>query len=262
MIEKWDTVAYAGYNAAAYIKYFFQYPIYHKYIKKNKQMKNKYQGERCFIVLNGPSIMNYDLSKLKDEHVFCVNYMYRSKVIDEIEPEFYCWSDGKIFHSENVKEDLEALFKKCPNAKYFFNMQYLDYVKELDDNIYITYNKHMPTKVKIRNKLDSISSNFMTVALYAMNVALYLGFKEIYVLGYDFTPGVMKHFADLGVENLNPSQKEKKEDVCGLHAGYVMAQYQNFYMASLAKKMGARIYNTNKESYVRSFLFIDYENIF
>ena len=69
-------------------------------------------------------------------------------------------------------------------------------------------------------------SYYSTVALQAINNALYMGFNEIYILGLDFEPGVFKHFVDLGVKNGDPSKMSDKDEVCGRHWQYTKAQYR------------------------------------
>lgn len=41
-----------------------------------KKFHNRYQGERCFIIGNGPSLKNTDMSKLRDEYTFGMNRIF------------------------------------------------------------------------------------------------------------------------------------------------------------------------------------------
>jgi hypothetical protein len=40
------------------------------------ELKNSHRGERCFIIGNGPSLKQMDLSKLRDEYTFGLNRIY------------------------------------------------------------------------------------------------------------------------------------------------------------------------------------------
>ena len=55
----------------------------------NKKFKDTHRGERCFIVGNGPSIKQQDLSLLKDEIVFCVNQCVRNEQFTAMNPQYY-----------------------------------------------------------------------------------------------------------------------------------------------------------------------------
>ena len=41
--------------------------------RRLRQLKDRYRGERCFIIGNGPSLRDMDLSVLRDEHTFGLN---------------------------------------------------------------------------------------------------------------------------------------------------------------------------------------------
>ena len=43
---------------------------------KLRSYKNKFAGERCFVVGNGPSLNNMDMSKLSDEYTFGMNRIF------------------------------------------------------------------------------------------------------------------------------------------------------------------------------------------
>lgn len=268
LIEKWDTIAFTGYNFLAKMLYCVTYPKIHKYLKRNEELRDKHKGERCFIVLNGPSLNNYDLSKISNEYVFCTNYFYQTDYFDIVKPNYYCVTDSKFFNidrNKDAKIHIERLLERVGNNRCIFNIRYLDYFK-IKKNIYLTYAKHLPNMMSLSNNLYGMSSNFMSVSLYAMNAAIFMGFKEIYLLGYDFEPGIFKHF----YENTETEKRMKdiqknevlKEDVCGKYWQYTQAQYQNYYIRNFSEKKGVRIYNCNKDSYVRSFPFVDYESLF
>ena len=57
-------------------------------------------------------------------------------------------------------------------------------------------------------------------------------------------------------------QENNRVNLCTFYWCYFLAHLQNFYVANAAKKKGVNIYNVNKESYVRSFEFADYDTLF
>lgn len=268
LIEKWDNVAFFIYNIIAKVLYAGRYFNIHKKIARNKELKGIHKGQRCFIVLNGPSLNNYDLSKIEKEISICTNYFYQTANYALIKPRYYCATDTNFFDVQkhpDKKEHIENILKSSGNCKFIFNISYLNNFG-LTDRVYVTYSKHMPNMFGIRNKLESISSNFISVSMYAMNLAIYLGFSEIYLLGYDFEPGVLTHFyKDSNIEKENKTiqkNETKKEDVCGKYWQYAAAQYQNYYVNNFANKKGVKILNCNMESNVRAFDFCDYEELF
>jgi len=264
IIEKWDTLAYTGFNIIQNFIYYGKYLKIKKYLRKNEVLRNKHKGERCFIVLNGPSLNNYDLSKISDEFVFCTNYFYQSEQVNIIKPNYYCISDNGFFHKK-TKEHLEELMIKIPHSDFIFNIGYLDKF-QIKDNIFLTYAKQMPNLLGVCNDLSTMSSGFISVSLFAINAAIFMGFKEIYLLGYDFEPGIFKHFYQEStyekVAKQSQMEEQEKDNICGRYWQYSQAQYQNYYLQRLASKRGVSIFNCNAQSYVRSFSFIDFNELF
>lgn len=267
IVEKWDTIAYLGYNLLAKIQFAARYPKYRNYLNRNKELLKKHDGERCFIVLNGHSLNRYDLTKISNEHVFCTNYIFDSHVVDIVRPDYYCITDNGFFSNPDSKDNLERLFEKCSYSNFIFNIKYAELHKiKHDRQIYLTYNRHMPNMLSLKSNLCGLTSGFISVSLYAINVAIYLGFKEIYLLGYDFEPGIFSHFyqdADTEKDSKNRQKNDiNKDGVCGRYWQYSQAQYQNYYIQKYAISKGVSIHNCNEQSHVRSFPFVEYETIF
>lgn len=265
--EKWDAIAFAGYNVLARLLYFYRYRKYRKYLKRNIELRDKHKGRRCFIVLNGPSLNNYDLTALSKEYVFCTNYFFQSEKYDIVKPDYYCITDNGCFSSSITEESdvyIGKILQRAKYSKFLFNIRYLDNFKPNND-IYLTYSKHMPNLFSIRNDLSKLSSNFISVSMYAINAAIFMGFSQIYILGYDFEPGILKHFyKDSETEEQAKSKQAQemiKDSVCGKYWQYAIAQYQNYYIQRYAEKKGVKIYNCNENSYVRSFPFIKYDDV-
>lgn len=51
-------------------------PVILKNHRNILKLKNKYQGKRCFIIGNGPSLTAEDLDKLENEICFAANRIY------------------------------------------------------------------------------------------------------------------------------------------------------------------------------------------
>lgn len=149
--------------------------------KNLKTLQGKYNGERCFIVGNGPSLAAKDLDKLKNEYTFAFNRIYYIFEQTAWRPTFYCTQDAKIAKASanEIKEKIDTPYIFAPinlkwyedvdiDSDYFFSpKQAGDHVPEFSENI--------PRYVGVGN----------TVAYTAMQLAVYMGFSEIYLLGVD-----------------------------------------------------------------------------
>ena len=267
LIEKWDTIAFLIYNFYACLRYIcFDRFRYRKYLRKNKELKNKHAGQRCFIVLSGPSVANHDLSKITDEVTFCCNNFYRATYYDVVNPDYYCISDSGIAE-ETFREELTRILEK--DSRFIFNKKVLKVLsEEQQKNIHIVYGMHMPNIRKLRGNLSGLSSSFMNASCFAILCAIYMGFSIIYVIGldHDWKIGSITHcYEDTQSEDDSISicsYHKNKNRSCYFHWGNYLTNLQSFYLDRFADKNNVKIYNVNQNSQIMAYDFIDYESIF
>lgn len=157
---------------------------YTKYGKKLQKIKNLHQGERCFIIANGPSLRTEDLNLLhqKNAVTFAMNRIYKLFSETSWRPTYYVCEDINIFHeSLNEINSIPAEKKFIPiNHKWYHNIN-------VDDALYFWANydrtKDFPDSfsTNIEKQMDSLG----TVTFTCINIAAYMGFNEIYLLGVD-----------------------------------------------------------------------------
>lgn len=171
---------------------------YHKYLKSDdcqvlERLKDTHKGERCFIIGNGPSLQPEDLDKLKHEYTFASNRIYEIFNRTTWRPTVYLSVDQDFikteFHNiDQVKCDLKLL-------PYYLKF---DVQKKLDDNIILIWVGAKRFKVneppfyadKSAYIPLSVAQGFSegrTVTFYAIQMAVHMGFKEIFLLGVDFS---------------------------------------------------------------------------
>lgn len=164
-------------------------------IKCNERFKDIHKGERCFIVGNGPSVREQELSLLHDEITFTVNQMARSEKFADINTQYHLWADAGFFKTEFTCEgdyELLKIIKQLPEQiECFFPYNSAEeYIKkfELEKHINVNYYIDSP-KVNEKAEIDftEFVRNGWTVLQYAVRLALYMGFKEIYLLGCECT---------------------------------------------------------------------------
>jgi hypothetical protein len=153
-----------------------------------QQFYGRYAGERCFIIGNGPSLNKHDLRLLQNEYSFGVNSLYYKSKETGFIPTFYVVEDSSVL-KENINEIVkyEAPFK-------FFPSLYKNYHPKAD-NVYFFqmnrgfYEKNSPNFSIPRFSTD-ISQNIycgQSVTYMNLQLAHYMGFTEIYLIGMDFS---------------------------------------------------------------------------
>lgn len=146
-------------------------------------LKGRYSGKRCFIIGNGPSLRPEDLDKLVNEYTFAFNRIYYIFDKTAWRPTFYCTQDDKIAASsiDEINSRIDTPYVFAPinlkwyygidlHTKYFFNQRQSKSETECPE-----FSEDVSQWVGVGN----------TVAYTAMQLAVYMGFTEIYLIGVD-----------------------------------------------------------------------------
>lgn len=178
-----------------------RYPVEKKLVEKNIRFKNIHKGERCFILGNGPSMDSVDFSLLKNEVLFGVNQIMDFRGYESLPLKYWVCIDsafqefGTSISGEPFNETILKLKEKV--SECFLYIEYKPWIEKhkLERQLSINYLCHelhydlcdrelCPTK-DLRLERFAIRAN--TVVLMAIEIALYMGFSEIYLLGCDST---------------------------------------------------------------------------
>jgi len=174
---------------------------YKSLLRKNVIFKNVHKGQRCFVIGNGPSINKVNFDLLANEITFTVNQIPRNVNFAKLKTNYHCWTDEFFFDIDrNKKEDIELLnVMKSVNTDgnrpiVFYKLAALSMIKKygLDKvlNIYYLGDAHayiMNQNLKRLFDICHFLPQFSTVVQYVICIAVYMGFKEIYLLGCDCT---------------------------------------------------------------------------
>jgi hypothetical protein len=151
------------------------------YGRKLSKYKNIYLNDRCFIIGNGPSLRPEDLTKLKHEITFAFNRIYYIFDQTDWRPTFYLSEDDKtILKSEEEISSLQIKNKFFPvnipwDYKIYFNNANYYLFKMGDEKSEPNFSEDIVKGIYWGN----------TVVYSAIQMAVYMGIKEIYLLGVD-----------------------------------------------------------------------------
>jgi hypothetical protein len=161
-----------------------------KYKKMNKskqkllELKDKHKGQRCFIIGTGPSLKISDLDKLKDEVTIASNKIYLAFEYTDWRPTYYTINDLVV--AENNKEIISALpfhkiTGKCVEAVFGNDPAFL-YLEGISEKI--EEKAYYP--IFSKDIVKGIGGGF-TVTYLNIQLAYYLGIREVYLIGIDFS---------------------------------------------------------------------------
>jgi hypothetical protein len=155
-------------------------------------------GQRCFIMGNGPSLNRTDLELLEGETVFACNAAFL--LFDRINwrPTYYTCVDSRVLPDR--ARDIQAMLAQNPSMTAFFPTEVEEHTGE---------KRRYPTRVILptgRNRfyfreaygtLENLPESMFsadigqhviqprTVAITMLQIAAYMGFSEIYLIGCD-----------------------------------------------------------------------------
>jgi hypothetical protein len=160
----------------------FLHPWRRESISRLTALKDKYGGERCFIIGNGPSLRNTDVSKLKDEYTFGMNRVYLAfeewgfqtsflvsvndlvieQCVDDFlaldMPRFFSWRARKFFPRETFQSENVPTF------------------------LFTTY-----TGPKFAPDATGRMWEGATVTFACLQLAFHMGFEQVILIGVDHT---------------------------------------------------------------------------
>ncbi len=261
-------------------KNFIKYFQFKDILSKNSQYKNKYLNKRVFILGNGPSLNDIDVSKLKDEYTISVNSFTKTNLFSLIKPKFHVLVDSTRFDDNYpvFKESLIDITKASARPICIFPVIKKDYIEknDLDKLLDIIYVYPTADLTKI-NSIDFTKrippyQNVVNVALY---LAIYLGFTEIYLVGTDMT-GFIKTFdkddsISYGEHFYEGNYTAEKKVMDDLHngrtnEGLLLAYAKVFkifrYTNEFARMNGIKIYNASGKGALDVFPRIKFEQLF
>ena len=150
-------------------------------------IKDSFHGKKCFIVATGPSLAYKDLSFLKNEIIIALNLAPLTLDLFGIKPTFNIIADK--FQYVNFKDVYKNLTYNTKVKKIIIASACETFPLELkDDETYFFPKKLSQDKANFSD--DPIQDGFArgkTVAFDAIQLAYYLGFNEVYIIGMDMT---------------------------------------------------------------------------
>jgi hypothetical protein len=162
-----------------------------------KGLKDKHCNKRCFIIGNGPSLSPKDLDLIKDEYCFGTNRIYYIFDKTEWRPTYYVVVDREVLRTETdfvqnadvnekfINYDQRSLFKRDHALKNNIHFVVLQEGFPIKMSAY--------TAKVISEDVSKYFTRLSTVTATCIEFAIYMGFKEIYLLGVDHSYPVQMH---------------------------------------------------------------------
>jgi len=231
-------------------------------IKRLNELKDIHKGKRAFIIGNGPSLKQTDLSKLKNEFTFGMNRIYLLFPELGFTTTYFCSINDLVI--EQFTDDILALpipkFLAWRSHSHFSNNLQLSNIPTF---IYTSY-----TSPRFSKNISGRVWEGATVTTFALQLAFHMGFEKIILIGVDHN---FTRFAKGDANKTVVSQgddpnhfmpnyfgkgvKWQLPDLDTSEVGYVMAR-------EAYRKVGREIVDATMGGKLTVFPKVDYNSLF
>ena len=144
-------------------------------IQRLAALKNIHRGERCFIIGNGPSLNETDVSVLKNEFTFGMNRIYLAFPQWGFDCSYFISVNSLVI--EQCAEDIRAL-----SMPKFLSWRSRDLIESTEDSIFLHTSYTGP---KFSRDVSGRVWEGATVTYVAMQLAYHMGFEKVILIGVD-----------------------------------------------------------------------------
>lgn len=272
------------YNVLYPFVYLYRFMAFHtirfmffatKYHSKLKQVKSIALKKRCFVIGNGPSLSIEDLEKLHINKEICFASNGICGIFDKTEwkPDVYAMHDNEAV--EMVQDYLPIIVKKC---NYIFlsyklmrkNKKYVDLKDQSNVFPFFFYQfsrKINKNYISFSHDISRFIGDGCTVTCTLLQIAMYMGYKEIYLLGVDHNYNFSTNSAgelDCDSDHFEGSKNPDKPHKFSRHDIDIFEYSNKGY--ELCKKEGqkcsVKIYNATRGGKLEVFERVNFDDLF
>ena len=196
-----------------------------KYAPQLRKFKGLHAGQDCFVLGNGPSLNKMDLAPLADYHTFGLNKIYLLFDRVDLDLSYLVSTNGLVI--EQSSEEFERL--GIPTF-----LSYTASAGVVADRDHL-YRLHTLNTWSFYDDLTQPICEGNTVTYVALQIAYYMGFRRVFLVGVDhsFKQSGKSHETQVyegeDVNHFHPDyfkgQKWQLADVYGSEVSYHLANY-------------------------------------
>ena len=232
---------------------------YRDELVKLSEYKDKFKGKRCFVIGTGPSLTAEDLNLLANEFTFASNSIFRYFEKTDWRPDYYSVCDRTYYLAnkggiDSVTVKKQKFFPLDFALNFGFNKEYRYYLRTYYASVHPEFQP---------NPLHAFQEGG-TVTYHLLQLAVMMGFSEIYLLGIDFNYSL--HRDNKG--NIIRDDKVKDYAFDDKAANYTIPNLEASYLAycsaeEYCKKHNyeMRIYNATRGGKLEVFKRVNLDEI-
>ena len=234
-----------------------------------KAYRNKYAGQRCFLIGNGPSLRAEDLDALEKlgEITFACNFIHRIYPSTAWRPTYPFISDSSTVRTASWDIVRNVADKTTMVIRDFA----FDKMPIKPPKYIVPYSISQDNYMVSKNFLAHHYISHATVMSMMLEAAMYMGFKEIYLIGVDATTSSDKG-GNFAANYYTPEQRAKLDiikrkaiknyDVHARRREIALRQKNTYEMIGLAaQKRNIKIFNATRGGELEAYERVNLDEI-
>ncbi|MCM1577246.1 MAG: DUF115 domain-containing protein [Ruminococcus sp.] len=221
-----------------------------RYIKL-KEFEGIHEGERCFIVCTGPSLTIDDVNMLKDEYTFAMNSGFKLYNKTDWRASYYVVADKMAFNSLSKNQNFNNINNRFISDEIanqaISNEKDIVVPSSVSDFLKYGY------PLKFSDDVYSIMYNGGTIVFNILQIAVYMGFKEVYLIGCD---------CNYSGENRHSAAVEYKEEISVHNIENAMIKTYKVAQSYCESHENFKIYNATRGGMLEVFPRVDFDSLF
>lgn len=253
-----------------------------KLLARNAGLRDRHRGDRCLVLGTGVSLGSHDVSAFADEWTFGCNDIYRHPDLRRLKLKCYVFADpyyGLLLGRQHVRDVFNYVTRageafRALDSIFFLNTSLARPLARRgllrDKEAYyvmggVRFDAATRSAVDLTHRTPFAAGSLFTM----IGAALYMGFKEIYLLGCGFTYSPMQQFhfnarpafersAD-GREAIHAFARDRECEVMRVEEvgerlvpEFVQTRPidpRHIEVREVARRVGARIFNVTPEGF-------------
>lgn len=238
--------------------------------KENREkilmLKDKYAGRRCFIVCNGPSLRIEDLNKIHEHGDISIGINLIGRIQNQTawRPTVLNAVDACIFLPKN-----KGVVEKTECEVTIYSQEDYYRVKNWKGNkcfLYLKRSRKYLDAPQFSTELEKYVYSIGTSTYQAIEVAAYMGCKEIYIIGCDmsYAANISRDgkitYNDAGRNHFYAAKDDSMKQI----EPYPIWEMETAFDAArmFGDKLGICIYNATRGGKLESFERVDFDSLF
>jgi hypothetical protein len=245
--------------------------------RRLRGFKDRYRGERCFLIGNGPSLIQHDIRKLVHEKTFVTNMFVLHGFAKELSPSFYCISDWVHWSKPGgFTPALRQGFRDLGGSAFFLEYdakRVVNRTAELENRFVYYLFQQEPRHAVWQGEFTAdvrhpVIWGRTVMVDFCIPLACYMGFKDIYLIGNDYNWNIdnstvleRAYFYDIKHDDRKLHESPAHHDTGRPeHIALVMKSFE--VVKKKVEASGHRVFNAGYGGRLEVFPRVNYDDLF